>query len=74
MDEILSMQKENLLASIIVDLCYHIHCQYGPGLLESVYERILAYELVSRGHKVEVQKVISLVHDELFFIQHSKLT
>ncbi|GGG19197.1 hypothetical protein GCM10011344_19750 [Dokdonia pacifica] len=52
---------ENDLASIIVDACYHIHVKLGPGLLESVYEEILYYELTSIGLKVERQKQLPVV-------------
>jgi GxxExxY protein len=41
--------NENELASIVVDCCFHIHKQLGPGLFESVYEEVLAYELTERG-------------------------
>jgi GxxExxY protein len=40
---------ENEIAAIVVDACYHIHVRLGPGLLESVYGRILEYELRKRG-------------------------
>ncbi len=33
---------ENEIAKIVVDAAYHIHRRLGPGLLESVYEVILA--------------------------------
>ena len=36
---------ENEISKIIVDICYKIHTKLGPGLLESVYETILNYEL-----------------------------
>lgn len=52
---------ENDLASIIVDASYHIHVKLGPGLLESVYEEILYYELTSIGLKVERQKQLPVV-------------
>lgn len=52
---------ENYLASIIVDCCYHIHVNLGPGLLESVYEEILFSELTEKGLKVERQKQIPVV-------------
>ncbi len=52
---------ENYLASIIVDCCYHIHVNLGPGLLESVYEEILFSELTERGLKVEKQKQLPVV-------------
>lgn len=49
---------ENELASIIVDCSYHIHLKLGPGLLESVYEEILYYELTSIGLNIERQKAL----------------
>lgn len=49
---------ENQIAQQIVNTSYNIHVQLGPGLLESVYEEILNYELVSQGLKVERQKPI----------------
>ena len=49
---------ENEIASIIVDTSYHIHVKLGPGLLESVYEEILYYELEKQGLSVERQKAI----------------
>ena len=52
---------ENDLASIIVDCCYHIHVNLGPGLLESVYEEILYSELTEIGLKVERQKQLPVV-------------
>ena len=36
---------ENELARIAVDLCFKIHKKLGPGLLESVYEEVLCFEL-----------------------------
>ncbi|MCX6257840.1 MAG: GxxExxY protein [Bacteroidia bacterium] len=36
---------ENELAKIVVGLCLKIHKKLGPGLLESVYEEVLCYEL-----------------------------
>ena len=49
---------ENEISKIIVDKCYHIHVELGPGLLESVYEEILYFELVNEGLKVERQKAL----------------
>ena len=43
----------------IVNVAFHIHRDIGPGLVESVYEAILARELVLRGLQVECQKAIS---------------
>ena len=53
----------NEVSSIIVDRAIHIHRALGPGLLESVYHRILAYELRKVGLKVETEAPIPVVWD-----------
>ncbi len=58
---------ENEIAKMIVDAAYHIHVKLGPGLLESVYESVLAYELKKRGLSVVRQQPIPVVYDELQF-------
>ena len=51
---------ENEISKIIVDRCFQIHTSLGPGLFESVYEEILAFELYNlklpflRQHPVPV--------------------
>ena len=52
---------ENEISKIIVNTCYEIHVELGPGLLESVYEEILYLELKSQGLKVERQKPVQVV-------------
>ncbi|WP_272021967.1 MULTISPECIES: GxxExxY protein [Olleya] len=52
---------EDYLSSIIVNCCYNIHVQLGPGLLESVYEEILYTELIAAGLSVERQKELPVV-------------
>lgn len=47
--------KENEIGKVVIDAAVAIHRELGPGLLESVYEVILAHELRSRGMKVERQ-------------------
>ncbi len=49
---------ENEIAKIVVNTCYDIHVEIGPGLLESVYEEILFFELTRKGLEVERQKII----------------
>jgi GxxExxY protein len=56
---------ENEIASIIVNTAYEIHFKLGPGLLESVYEEIMFYELVKQGMKVERQKALPVIWDDL---------
>ena len=56
---------ENELSKIIVDVAYKVHTRLGPGLLESVYEEILYFEFTKLGLKVERQKGIPVIWDEL---------
>lgn len=56
---------ENELSAIVVDICYKMHVKLGPGLLESVYEAILYYELTKKGLFVERQKPVPVVWDEI---------
>ena len=58
---------DNALAHDVVDAAYRIHTALGPGLLESVYEIILASELTKRGFKVERQRPIPIIYDGLQF-------
>ncbi len=54
---------ENETSRIIVDCAYKIHIKLGPGLLESVYEAVLAYELEQRGCKVVRQQAIPVIYE-----------
>lgn len=56
---------ENEIATEIVDAAYHIHRTLGPGLLESVYEAVLAHELSKRGLRVARQELVSVAYDGL---------
>ena len=47
---------ENEISKIIINCSIDIHKELGPGLLESVYEIILAFELENNGLKVDRQK------------------
>lgn len=59
--------EENRVSGDIVDAAYKVHTRLGPGLLESVYEVVLAHELTARGHDVERQVPIAVRYDELVF-------
>jgi len=56
---------ENEISLIIVNTAYHVHYKLGPGLLESVYEEIMYYELCKQGLNIERQKGIPITWDEL---------
>ena len=58
--------SENEISRIIVDVAYKIHIKLGTGLLESVYEAIMCHELIKRGLKVERQKPIPVIWDEIY--------
>lgn len=57
---------ENEISRIVVEVSYKIHAKLGPGLLESVYEAILYYELIKRGLNVEKQKSLPVIWEEVF--------
>jgi GxxExxY protein len=44
---------ENEVATVIVDAALKVHTNLGAGLLESVYEAALGFELIKRGLRVE---------------------
>jgi GxxExxY protein len=54
---------ENAIAKEIVDAAFRIHTTLGPGLLESVYQTVLAYELGRRGLRVVSQQTVPVVYD-----------
>lgn len=57
--------NENEIAKEIVDAAYKIHTTLGPGLLESVYETVLAYELEKRSLSVVRQQPIPVVYERV---------
>ena len=59
------MSRENEISGIILDAAITVHRKLGPGLLESVYERVLEYELKRRGLIVERQKPIAIEYEDL---------
>jgi GxxExxY protein len=61
------MPKENNVTAAIVDAAVHVRQELGPGLLESVYEEVLAYELVQRGINVARQVPVPVIYRGLRF-------
>ncbi|WP_343636134.1 GxxExxY protein [Fluviicola sp.] len=57
--------SENELSSIIIGVAIEVHTQLGPGLLESVYETCLYYELKQLGLKVERQVELPVKYKNL---------
>ncbi len=60
---------ENEIGTIVVGTAIEIHRELGPGLLESVYEVVLAHELSLRGLKVKRQVPISIVYKGIEFAE-----
>jgi len=58
---------ENEIGGIVVDCAVKVHTRLGPGLLESVYETVLSYELQNRGLNVQRQVAIPIAYDDILF-------
>jgi GxxExxY protein len=58
---------ENEIATQVVDAAFKIHTTLGPGLLETVYEVVLAHELQKRGLCVEREVPIPIVWETIKF-------
>ncbi len=56
---------ENELSQIIIGSAIKVHTALGPGLLESAYEECLYYELMKEGLKVEKQKALPIIYEEI---------
>ena len=54
---------ENEISKIIINSAYKVYFGIGPGLLESIYEKLLSYELQKAGLKVERQVEIPIIYD-----------
>jgi GxxExxY protein len=55
------------ITGAILDAAIKLHIRLGPGLFESVYEELLARELVRRGYRVERQKLVAFDFDGVHF-------
>lgn len=58
---------ENEIARQVVDVAFQIHSKLGPGLLESVYQKILAHELRKRGLHVETEVPVAIRWENIVF-------
>lgn len=63
----MSYLTENQIAAAIIDAAFVVHKRLGPGLLESVYEVVLAYELRRRGLENERQVPVPILYDGIVF-------
>lgn len=58
---------ENLIATAILDQAFKIHTELGPGLLESVYETCLHYELTEAGYDAQTQVPVPMNYKNIRF-------
>lgn len=58
------MTKDQITHEIL-DSAFKVHTALGPGLLESAYRTCLAYELRNKGLKVEEEKPLPLIYEEI---------
>lgn len=56
---------ENEISKIVFESALKVHKVLGPGLLESAYEECLFYELKKSNLKVEKQKALPLIYEEV---------
>src|SRR5262245_4166750 len=60
-------RPEDALTERIIGIAIEIHRNLAPGLFESVYETVLDKKLREAGFRVERQKPIPLIYEELYF-------
>ncbi|MCB8999489.1 MAG: GxxExxY protein [Bacteroidales bacterium] len=58
-------KQENIIAKEIVSIFFKVYRNLGPGLLESVYEEVLVYELSKENLNTERQKAIPLIYENV---------
>ena len=61
------MNDLETLSGEVVDAALHLHRELGPGLLESVYEMVLAASLARRGYSVLRQQPVDVEFDGIRF-------
>jgi len=59
------MPHSNDITRSIIECAIKVHSTIGPGLLESAYQECLFYELKKQGHKVEKEKPLPLIYDDI---------
>ena len=55
--------NENEIAEKIIGLAIKVHSTLGPGLLESVYEKVMAFELHRNGFDLSIQKTMPVIYE-----------
>ena len=57
----------------ITGLAITVHKELGPGLLESIYEKCLKYELIKQGYHVEQQVKVPVIYKEIDIVADLRL-
>jgi len=57
--------NENEISNKIIGFAIEVHQSLGPGLLESAYKECLYYKLIKSGFKVEKEKPMPLILEEV---------
>ncbi len=66
-------EKEEMIATKIVDAAYTIHKTLGPGLLEKIYEACFCHELTKRNLSYQRQVDIPVEYDGIIFDEGLRL-
>ena len=69
----IELRSIDQISGDILDLSIRLHRDLGPGLLESVYETVLAAKLASGGCLVERQRPVDIVYEDLRFPAASRI-
>jgi GxxExxY protein len=59
------MELDNDLATEVIGAAIAVHKSLGPGLLESVYKECLFYEITKKGIRVEKEKPLPVIYEEI---------
>ena len=63
--KLISNMDENELSRLVIGLGIEVHTALGPGLLESAYKECLYYKIVQSGLKVEKEKIMPVIFEEV---------
>ncbi|MBN1448931.1 MAG: GxxExxY protein [Bacteroidetes bacterium] len=58
----MNIEHLNIISYAVIGCAYSVHSNLGPGLLESVYEHCLAYEITQSGRSVRTQLGLPLIY------------
>ncbi|HMP66244.1 MAG TPA: GxxExxY protein [Pyrinomonadaceae bacterium] len=62
---VIKNMHENEIAKIVVNCAFKVHKTLGPGLLETVYQAALAYEIRRCGLRIDVERGIPAQYQEI---------